>query len=868
MTAISPTITAAAPAWPAADWNALRAAGLAYVEQYAHDLWTDYNRHDPGVTILELLCYAITDLSQRTSLDMKDLLRSVHDSPADLTASFLTARQALPTSPVTELDYRKLLIDVKNVRNAWLVPRPVTLRARPARETDDERLQYAPDPTLPAPLDPDAAKNVDFDLRGLYDIVVEVDPAFRRDYPNKVGLLLHNVRRRYQTHRNLGEDVVSVTEVVPQYIMFCVDVELAPGAAAKEVYARILRGIENYLAPPIRRYSLAQMRAQLDANGQPLTIDQIFEGPALTNGFIRDEELRASALRTVVHASDLVALMMAVPGVVSVRKLRLNYLRRATAQRGGSEWTVDGDARGQQWSLAIPAGRQPVLVPEMSGVAFYRDIVPVSVNLDAVKQRVEELHQEEERAAQPQTPAEDLPVPLGQPYDLGRYSSVLHDFPANYGVGAAGLPASAPPERQRQARQLQGYLLFFDQLLSNYLGQLMGLRQLFSAKDATPGTYFGQALREDDFPGLTKLLREDDFPDLTEREQHRQNVLQDLLSELEGNADRKQHFLDHLLARFGENFSEYALLMHTLRASKADEQDPPTDQTALLEDQAALLADYANFRPAEGYDYHRPAWQNDNMAGITRRFARLLGLRHFQADIPDEPLGDAADAAWLDNLKEPVFVVEHLLLRPDPAWFSQPGEVLMGLGKLTQEAATDLADFAPADFAETDFAASGAAPDSRWLPVCLEPDGSFCEPLDPYSYRVSVVLPGYGRFANVDLRRYAEKVLRSELPAHVLARVCWVSWEQLRDFATACQRWMQHKKTAACSPNSADPAVLTSSLVALIAQLNGLHTIYPHGVLHNCDNDEEDTPIVLGRTMLGQLNTPASGSPAAPPADL
>ena len=48
---------------------------------------------------------------------------------------FARASRILPGRPVTEADYRKLLIDLPGVRNAWLHAAPHTLYADPARGT-------------------------------------------------------------------------------------------------------------------------------------------------------------------------------------------------------------------------------------------------------------------------------------------------------------------------------------------------------------------------------------------------------------------------------------------------------------------------------------------------------------------------------------------------------------------------------------------------------------------------------------------------------------------------------------------------------------------------------------------------------------
>ena len=89
------------PASTASDYARLRALGIGYIEQFASDLWTDYNTHDPGITTLEMLCYAITDLSSRTNLPIQDLLSSSFGNRASMQESFATADLILPICPVT-----------------------------------------------------------------------------------------------------------------------------------------------------------------------------------------------------------------------------------------------------------------------------------------------------------------------------------------------------------------------------------------------------------------------------------------------------------------------------------------------------------------------------------------------------------------------------------------------------------------------------------------------------------------------------------------------------------------------------------------------------------------------------------------------
>ena len=59
---------------PAEDYYRLRRDGIGYIAQMGSRQWTDYNTHDPGITVLEGLCYAITDLAYRVGRDIKDIL--------------------------------------------------------------------------------------------------------------------------------------------------------------------------------------------------------------------------------------------------------------------------------------------------------------------------------------------------------------------------------------------------------------------------------------------------------------------------------------------------------------------------------------------------------------------------------------------------------------------------------------------------------------------------------------------------------------------------------------------------------------------------------------------------------------------------
>jgi len=125
MTAMLPPLDKNPILDPSQDFYLLRRQGIGFVQNAGSDQWTDYNVHDPGITILEALCYAITDLGFRLGWKITDILAPA-TKPADPTQpypnqTFFTAHNILTINPTTSDDFRRALIDLASVRDAWLI---------------------------------------------------------------------------------------------------------------------------------------------------------------------------------------------------------------------------------------------------------------------------------------------------------------------------------------------------------------------------------------------------------------------------------------------------------------------------------------------------------------------------------------------------------------------------------------------------------------------------------------------------------------------------------------------------------------------------------------------------------------------------
>jgi hypothetical protein len=86
------------------DYESLREVGMEVIRELAAKTWTDHNAHDPGITILEAWCYALTELAYRAHLPLEQILGPKPEE------RFFTAEEALEAAPLTEEDYTSLAL--------------------------------------------------------------------------------------------------------------------------------------------------------------------------------------------------------------------------------------------------------------------------------------------------------------------------------------------------------------------------------------------------------------------------------------------------------------------------------------------------------------------------------------------------------------------------------------------------------------------------------------------------------------------------------------------------------------------------------------------------------------------------------------
>nr|MBP6314678.1 hypothetical protein [Chitinophagaceae bacterium] len=984
----------------AQDYQFLRQEGLKYIESLSQQLWTDYNAHDPGITMLEALAYVITELGYRTNFEITDLVTGSDGLIQN--GTFFTARNILSNAPVTELDYRKLLIDIPGIANAWLVactsaldqdgfPIPHAAEQNIFINVLEDKLSFANKDKYNTPLPK-------LWIRGLGKVIVELDshpllgdlnsttlhdgfvsgsnyveleiiPEFHHWNHTKANLLKYmnkpskikditvtavndhlivkvkrssnpaqtlrlvlkpnnpseillakahfnteatvagliqklldkktivdqvytEVHHRLHANRNFTEDYISVETVELTPIAFCVDIDLASDADVVEVMAALQIVVENLLNPPLHFYTLSQLLEQGKSSAD------IFVGPKLIHGFLNDEELVKAQLPTEIHASDIIAEWMKIPGVLSIR----NFLMTAYDTFG----TPIPNAINKEWRLPLNGAVKPILHLKKSKLLLFKNRVPFLLNESQqllVAQKVQFLKGQNATYKLLQTKI-DLEIPKGTYYPLFQYQSVQEEMPGTYGLGYKPVSDNSTALRKAQVKQLKAYLHFFDQQIANLFSQLYHAKSLLDIP-TIHRTYFPQYLEKnpntnEDF--FSKEVYTNDFEWNVNNGERKEDV--SLFENQSTFQNRRNRALDHLIARFSENFNAYVLMMHQIANSNTGFGNLTVQPLDMIKDKQHFLKQYADisYHRGLGMQYLNPPvspyWDTDIRAGYDKRVAALLGINDIRLrdivtettvqtqwtlttsigsivfEIVDSSVALSEKWNWAqDNLANNAayFIAKHA--GKFYIYMGTKGEKVVRIDNKFNSFETALSYFNEMiqsiyEFFENFYCIEHIllrpfpffTDDEKDLfTVCLKDECYEPSNGDPYSFKATIVLPGYiGRFRNLNFRIYAEQIFRQEAPAHCLLKICWVNRADFLSFQNAYKAWLNHygKFRTTQYFNNPSSTVNTKALKLhrdLLLSIKALNTIYPVGNLFDCVSSEISNPILLGNTSLGTI---------------
>lgn len=594
---------------------------------YAAKRWSARGDADPGVTLLQALTFAVSDVSYRHTLPLADLLtpESVPNKSAtclnhgtgngsSIFASEFGPETALTCGPVTLNDYRRLLLDLTDTdkESSTFLFRDVQIATVSPEQsyayvydTDRYTFQFVGE---------EKKNKQSYRVPGQYRLWATLNPGVKEDdAKNLLQICLEG-------NRNLCEweitDIylLTPTKQEPQVVIELED-DLSADQTAQVVALAIWEANDALLPWPIRQ-SAAVRLAQGEA------AEAVYAGPHLKHGWIADlppsrgMDDQGKLTKRLVSYSSLIVAMMTVRGIKRVCWDKQN------GQASNEALEIADNAQVQLWvdpvsGLLGDASLGSAIIVRKRGQTITVKSGAVNKYLKARLTQVAQAKRDETRR-----------VPYGQYRHPAYYRSAGSWLPPVYGLqqGAERF------EQNFKAKQLLRFLRPFEQQVANSADQLEKLPRLLAFDDRDPkAAVWGAA----DWPNADQdaLTHEQSACALLERA-----TLKEQSEQQSQDNDKELAIIDYLLGYFGE-----CRASRTLLGPKPEE---------FCHVQQGFL------RQVTRLSYERAAISISNISALQRKIAARLGIGEA---LFDETLQQAG-ASFPDSL--PFYLIEHQELLP------------------------------------------------------------------------------------------------------------------------------------------------------------------------------------------------------------
>jgi hypothetical protein len=253
--------------------DVLKKISLELLQNLSSEIWSDYNIHDPGITTLEILCYVITELGYRAETNIEDVFHSENVE----SNSFFEAHEILSSGAVSILDFKKIILDIDQVRNVDILP---------SSRFKENNAVYSLWIELMSPSPTDQEKK---QLQGLIKELIA---------PKR--LLATSIDQIYF----LNHDLVSID----------LTVEINKKLAENILFKKIIDAVDHYFSTPANFQSIDELL------NEGLSSTDIFSGPNLQNGFLSEKSLERIKIKKQLYISDLINEIMNIDEVENIKK--------------------------------------------------------------------------------------------------------------------------------------------------------------------------------------------------------------------------------------------------------------------------------------------------------------------------------------------------------------------------------------------------------------------------------------------------------------------------------------------------------------------------------------------------------------------
>lgn len=721
-----------------------------------------------------------------------------------------------------------------------------------------------------------------------------------------VRSIIHAAHVKLMDNRNLCEDVIDIDTVKAVEIAICADIDVLPPYDLEKILAQVYYRIYKYFSPSVQFYLLKELLSK------GISVDNIFEGPKLNHGFIDTEELQASQLRSEIRVSDLINEIMEIEGVRSINNIMLTaYHSDGKPVLPSEKWCLHLPV----YSMPVLNIHKSKILFSKDRIPFspnLQEAFDTYQYLKGISERPKLIGQLNDLSvpkgsyfdfSQYYTLQYELPQTYGvsafglpttasderkaQSLQLRAYLMFFDQLLADFFA------------QLHHAKKLLSIDTTLDRTyFSNYISDVLDIDKVYNTTNLS--AIFDAPVQ--DASDVSRSHR-DLVEDTSTYYKRRNKFLDHLIARF------SESFNEYVLMMYdieGKKANQNELIKDKINFLK----DYPTTSS-----ERGRGYDYTQPSwVSPSHSKEEKIKRSKNVSGLEKRIARLTGIDNYSRRnlfcLPDIKitkagtlysfsLKDGTDT-WLISMTESNFdspekvdgivnsVYENFLNEGQYSieqitrtqYFvylrdSSRCKIATAAAEFTSEAKARefikklIIHFKPTCDSEgmhmiehillrPRFQApivSGKSPEEiyKLMTVCLNEDCDSCGEIDPYSFQVSILLPYWtDRFSNLQFRKYFEKMIQTEAPAHIAVKVCWISFTAMKKFETVYKRWIEVLMEFSLHPYH-DATIKNKYMKSsndMIEFLTSVKSVYPKAHLHDCEEGTVN-PVRLGSTVLG-----------------
>lgn len=273
------------------DFDALRLEGIDDLQKLCGSNWTNFNLHDPGVTILEQIVFALSEMGYKASFEIEDYLVNDKDTIDYKSQGMFLPEEILPSVPVTESDFAKALyLSIPEISNIKI-------------EADGFKYKITIVPT-------------------------------RSEDPKLAVSITEKVKNFWKENHNLCETLQETEINWKKKCYLYGSIVISTTVPIEDTLTEIYKVAASFLSPKIQFQSYTEALKKQ-------TLEEVFDGPLSCDGVLDEKNFDSKSSK--ISYSELTDKILQIPGVLKVKDGKLSFKKNVAAENEPAKMEIVED---------------------------------------------------------------------------------------------------------------------------------------------------------------------------------------------------------------------------------------------------------------------------------------------------------------------------------------------------------------------------------------------------------------------------------------------------------------------------------------------------------------------------------------------